>query len=195
MKPVDLKRSSDLLSKPVELATDERGLLYNRNVRTLMAANDVPPEALPAAEACAALGHASRLMHLSMERWAETQGLSETRIGILFMLRHLAGDGVPLGTLAARLHVSPRNVTGLVDNLERDGLVTRVPEPSDRRSVLAKLTEQGRQRIDACGQQAVDRQRDLVRGFSAEELAQLRHLCLRIVQNMEDHLSKHEETL
>ncbi|HKF77458.1 MAG TPA: MarR family transcriptional regulator [Candidatus Dormibacteraeota bacterium] len=176
----------DDVSGPAELETDARGRLFSRRVRTLMAAGGVPGEALPAVEACAALGRAGRLMHQAMERWAERQGLSETRLGVLLMLRHLGGDGVPLGTLAASLHVSPRNVTGLVDNLERDGLVTRVADPTDRRSVLARLTDSGRQRIDACWLEAVDRQQDLLEGFSGDELAQLRHLCLRIVKNMEE---------
>lgn len=180
----------DDVARPAELETDEQGRLFSRRVRTLMAAGGVPGEALPAVEASAALGHAGRLMHLAMERWADKQGLSETRLGVLFTLRHLGGEGVPLGTLAESLHVSPRNVTGLVDHLERDGLVTRVADPTDRRSVLARLTDSGRQRIDACWQEAVGRQRDLLEGFSQEELAQLRHLCLRIVKNMEDRFTK-----
>jgi len=81
-----------------------------------------------------------------MDAWADRFGLSATRHehGILFMLRHQPG-GVPLGLMATRLHVSPRNVTGLVDHLERDGLVARVAEPADRRSVLARLTAEGRE--------------------------------------------------
>src|SRR6266853_654254 len=53
-----------------------------------------------------------------------------------------------LGDLADELDSTPRNITGLVDHLERDGLVERVPDPQDRRSVRARLTPAGRERIE-----------------------------------------------
>ena len=42
-----------------------------------------------------------------------------------------------------------RNVTGLVDTLERDGLVRRVPDRHDRRSVLAQITPAGQAWIES----------------------------------------------
>lgn len=45
--------------------------------------------------------------------------------------------------LATALDVSPRNITGLVDGLERDGFVAREPHPSDRRAMLVMLTARG----------------------------------------------------
>ncbi|MGH7471194.1 MAG: MarR family winged helix-turn-helix transcriptional regulator, partial [Longimicrobiales bacterium] len=38
------------------------------------------------------------------------------------------------------------NVTQLVDRLENDGLVRRIADPNDRRSVLAVVTDLGRER-------------------------------------------------
>jgi len=93
---------------------------------------------------------------------------------------------VPLGALAARLHVTPRNVTGLIDHLERDGLVARVPDPGDRRSVLAHLTERGTARVDAMGDETYRQQQALLAGFSQDELVRLRHLCLKLAAKMEE---------
>lgn len=45
--------------------------------------------------------------------------------------------------LADRLSVTKRNITTLVDGLENDGLATRSPHPTDRRSKLVALTENG----------------------------------------------------
>jgi DNA-binding MarR family transcriptional regulator len=39
--------------------------------------------------------------------------------------------------------VTARNVTGLVDALEHDGLVERLPYPNDRRASLVRLTPAG----------------------------------------------------
>ena len=174
--------------KHFNIQADEHGLLYNVQVRQQMSAH-VAPDAMPALEAFSALAFAARLMHRTMDAWADQFGLSGTRLGVLFMLRHQP-EGVPLGLMATRLHFTPRNVTGLVDHLERDGLVTRVPDPADRRSVLARLTDQGRDRIDAVWEQAIRLQRDLLDGFTDKELAQLRDFCLRVVAKLGGQLPK-----
>jgi DNA-binding MarR family transcriptional regulator len=45
--------------------------------------------------------------------------------------------------LSGELGVTARNVTGLVDALQRDGLVEPLPHPNDRRAVLVRLTPVG----------------------------------------------------
>jgi DNA-binding MarR family transcriptional regulator len=77
-------------------------------------------------------------------------------------------------------------VTGLIDHLERDGLVARVPDPDDRRSVLAQLTEAGTERVNAMGDETYRQQQALLAGFSKDELIQLRHLCLKLATKFEE---------
>ena len=182
MKQFTMKATTTDWSKRLVVATDDDGLLFSPQMREVLTER-VPAEALPAVEAFAAIGLAARQLRARMERWCEKEGLGETRLGILFMLRH-AGAAVPLGALAARMHVTPRNVTGLIDHLERDGLVARIPDPDDRRSVLAQLTERGRERVDAMGDVSFRQQQGLLAGFSHDELVQLRHLCLKLVSNV-----------
>jgi len=170
--------------KRLRVEEDEQGRLYSPDMREVMTRR-VSPETLPAVEAFAAIGLAARQLHHRMDRWCEREGLSETRLGILFMLHHVP-DGVPLGVLAGRMHVSARNVTGLIDHLERDGLVVRVPDPADRRSVLARLTESGHQRVAGMATSTSEWQQRLLAGFAPEELAQVRHLCLKLVTNMNE---------
>jgi DNA-binding MarR family transcriptional regulator len=45
-----------------------------------------------------------------------------------------------MADLAGELDVTPRNVTAIVDGLEADGLVRRVPHATDRRVTLVELT-------------------------------------------------------
>ena len=173
--------------KHFNIDADENGLLYNVQVWQQLAAR-VAPDAMPALQAFSALVFAAKLMHRRMDAWADRFGLSATRLGILFMLRHQP-EGVPLGLMATRLHVSPRNVTGLVDHLEHYGLVAR-SRSGDRRSVLARLTAEGRETTDAVWEQAIRLQRDLFDGFSDRVLMHLRHLCLRVVAKLEGKLPK-----
>jgi DNA-binding MarR family transcriptional regulator len=49
-----------------------------------------------------------------------------------------------MGKLGARLQVHPASVTSAVDRLERQGYVRREPHPTDGRTTLAVLTDEGR---------------------------------------------------
>ena len=53
-------------------------------------------------------------------------------------------DGLRMGELSRRMMVTGGNVTGITDQLEQEGLVARVPDPSDRRAYSVRLTEVGR---------------------------------------------------
>jgi DNA-binding MarR family transcriptional regulator len=119
-----------------------------------------------------------------MQRWADRFGLSEGRFQILVRLHHEASGRFTMGELAEMLDITPRTVTGLVDNLERDGLVRRVADPEDRRSVYAEITDQGRDRVTALWREAAGIQAIVTRGLKESELIQLRHLCLRLIQAM-----------
>lgn len=52
-------------------------------------------------------------------------------------------NGLRMNQISQRLMVSGGNVTGITDQLEKEGLVVRTPDPSDRRVVTVKLTESG----------------------------------------------------
>ncbi|MFI5283169.1 MAG: MarR family winged helix-turn-helix transcriptional regulator [Candidatus Dormibacterales bacterium] len=168
-----------------DLESDTDGRLYSPRLRELF---EQMKGKTAAVEALAALRFAARSISLLQDRWAEGHGLSEGRLGVLFRLYR--GGTMPLGDLAHNLDSSPRNITGLVDHLERDGLVERVPDPDDRRSIRARLTEAGRTRIEAIWKEGLERQFEVVEGLTNEDLAQLRHLCLQLVRNARKELGR-----
>lgn len=53
-------------------------------------------------------------------------------------------DSQPFKDLAAAIGCTRPTMTGVVDTLEKNGLVRRAPNPHDRRSVLVTLTEMGK---------------------------------------------------
>jgi DNA-binding MarR family transcriptional regulator len=184
MNEINVKTGVDL-PPTHELARDDDGRLYSVGMRQLFASLQVDTSAV---EALAALRIAGKSVRLLQERWAERHGLSEGRLGVMFRL-HRRGE-CQLGDLAEDLDSTPRNITGLVDHLEKDGLVERIPDPNDRRSVHARLTEAGRAQIEAIWKEGLDHQFDLVGGMSKDDLAQLRHLCLQLVENARKELGK-----
>jgi DNA-binding MarR family transcriptional regulator len=71
---------------------------------------------------------------------ADRAGLS---FGKLRALRRIAVRPMSMRDLAALLTVDPPNLTPVVDDLERAGLVERLPHPTDRRIKLVTATERG----------------------------------------------------
>ena len=78
-----------------------------------------------------------------LERCLLPWGLSLSKLRALEQLAD-EPEGMPLGHLADRLCCVKSNVTQLVQRLETDGFVRRVPDPADRRCVVAVITERGR---------------------------------------------------
>jgi DNA-binding MarR family transcriptional regulator len=87
--------------------------------------------------AAAAAGFAS-----AFERWSNHKaieaGLGAQRLRLLNAVQ--CHGPQKMADLAGALAVTPRNVTALVDGLEADGLIRRVPHSTDRRVTMVELT-------------------------------------------------------
>lgn len=68
------------------------------------------------------------------------------RFDLMAQLERCSG-GLRMSELSQRLMVSGGNVTGITDQLEREGLVLRTRQPGDRRAYTVKLTETGLRRF------------------------------------------------
>ena len=95
-----------------------------------------------------------------------------------------AAAGLTMGELSSRLMVSNGNVTGLAEALVREGLVSRVPEPEDRRSLRLRLTAAGKRAFDAMTpvhEQWID---TMMQGLSRAEMAHLIELLGKLKQSL-----------
>src|SRR5258707_13767478 len=79
------------------------------------------------------LNEVLRPVGLTFPRYAAPMLLPFTRTGAL-----------PLGKVGERLQVHRTVVTNIVDKLEKDEFVRRVPHEADRRTTLAEITASGR---------------------------------------------------
>jgi DNA-binding MarR family transcriptional regulator len=71
-------------------------------------------------------------------------GLTFPRYEALMLLSFTRTGALPLGKIGERLQVHRTSVTNIVDKLEADGLVRRVPHAEDRRATLAEISDAGR---------------------------------------------------
>jgi DNA-binding MarR family transcriptional regulator len=93
-----------------------------------------------------------------VERVLKPFGLTFARYEVLMLLHFSRTGALPVGKVGERLQVHPASVTNAVSRLERDGLVERRPNPDDGRSVMATITDEGRERAVA----ATERLNELV---------------------------------
>jgi DNA-binding MarR family transcriptional regulator len=93
-------------------------------------------------------------------------GLTFARYEVLMLLSFSRRRALPMSKLGERLQVHPASVTNAVGRLERDGLVTRRPNPDDGRGTLARITSKG----EVVAREATEQLNGLV--FSAVELGE-----------------------
>jgi DNA-binding MarR family transcriptional regulator len=71
-------------------------------------------------------------------------GLTFARYEVLMLLMFSRAGALPLSKVGARLQVHPTSVTNAVNRLADDGLIARLPHPTDGRTTLAEITPTGR---------------------------------------------------
>jgi DNA-binding MarR family transcriptional regulator len=106
-------------------------------------------------------------------------GLSVPKLAALQRLSDASG-ALPLGQLADRLACVKSNVTQLIDRLEADGLVTRAPDPTDRRSRLAVMTEAGRRACQEGARVQREVEEQLFSALTADEAARLTEIMFKL---------------
>ncbi len=77
---------------------------------------------------------------------------------------------LPVGELAGAAGLSPASVSQMLDHLEQEGQVERLRSQADRRVVVAKLTRNGRRRIETRKARWHARWEQALEGVDAEEL-------------------------
>lgn len=102
--------------------------------------------------AMASLMRATALVTDEVDRVLKTVDLTRTGWLVMITLQMSDDNARPLGQLSKVLLVHPTTVTMVIDQLEKAKLVTRKPHPTDRRTVLAKLTPKGVSQVQAANE-------------------------------------------
>jgi DNA-binding MarR family transcriptional regulator len=95
-------------------------------------------------------------------------------------------QGLLMSELSQRLMVSNGNITGITDNLERDGLVERLLLPEDRRARKVRLTEKGRETFEGMAHTHEAWIHEYLSSLSVEEQKMLYTLLGKLKQGMQE---------
>ena len=132
------------------------------------------------------IGGINRRIRWMHDETLEQLDLNYTDWHVLTAL-HWAGEPYrrKAGELARRIELTSGAMTSRLDALEKEGLVRRLRDPSDRRSVLVELTEKGMQKHEqALGIQA-DKEALLAAALTDREKEQLNGLLRRVMITLE----------
>ena len=102
------------------------------------------PEPVAAMHAVTSVMRAQQILLARLNALLAGHELTFARYEALMLLLYSRAGALPVGKMGDRLQVHRTSVSSLVEGLERLGMVTRAPHPSDRRTTLVTLTEAGR---------------------------------------------------
>ena len=133
--------------------------------RSVMDASGAAPDAALVAQRLTTI-----TLHL-LRRLARGEHVTGIRPARLSALATLSADGpTTLGGLARRERVTPPSMTRLVQALEADGLVERVPSATDGREVGVRITAAGERLLGERGQARSDAVAGWLRPLDVDEL-------------------------
>ena len=97
--------------------------------------------------ASAAIFRANKIVTARMDTVLSALDMTTARYELLGLLDNTEGGRLSLGELGRTTLYHPATMTYTIDGLEKRGLITRQPDPSDRRAVLAEITPEGRRLV------------------------------------------------
>ena len=132
------------------------------------------------AELLQALWRAAHVSRARIGAVAEEGGVTFQQYMVLSVLAGASDTGLPTLEIASRMVERAPAITGLVDRLERQGLVRRQRIESDRRQIRCVLTEQGRELVSRLDAEVADASAKAIGMLTGHEVGVLRHLLARV---------------
>jgi DNA-binding MarR family transcriptional regulator len=153
----------------------------------------LPPVSRPTENAVRELVRTFGLLERVMQPYFARFGISGAQWGALRNLHRAEQEGLPglrLTDLGQRLLIRPPSVTGVVDRLERAGLVVRDGLATDLRVKRVGLTDKGRrlvERVLAMHDGQID---TVLGGLNRTEQAELQRLLARLGQHLQGLIAR-----
>jgi len=135
-----------------------------------------PPGAMAAVTS---IMRVQQIIQSAVDAALRPHGLTFARYEALVLLTFSSRGSLPMRVMGERLQLHPTSVTNIVDRLEADGMVKRIPHATDRRTTLAEITEVGRQRRQAATEAVTTIDFGLC-GLTPRQTGQLTELLARV---------------
>lgn len=99
-------------------------------------------------------------------------------------------DGVPIKTVSDQCGLAITSLTTMLERMEKQGLITRIQDPSDKRKTLLFLTDKARSLKNDYDEVSNQMGDIYYRGFSVKEIRQFEGYLDRVRNNLEEWMEK-----
>lgn len=99
-------------------------------------------------------------------------------------------DGLPIVELSRKTGLAKTTLTGMLDRLESQGLITRCSDSADRRQIIIRLAEKAKQLNSDYTRVSQEMNQLFYRGFSNDEIIHFENTLKRILKNLEESESQ-----
>ncbi|MEA2063376.1 MAG: MarR family transcriptional regulator [Gemmatimonadota bacterium] len=114
--------------------------------------------------------HTGTLLSKEGDRLLRPFGLTDAQFNVLVLLKYHSVDGrINQTSLGKMLLVNRSNITGLVDRMEKAGLVRRISDPQDRRVNYVTMTDAGGRVLEKAHQAYLSRIEEVMSNLSAQD--------------------------
>lgn len=122
-------------------------------------------------------------------RYFQKSDLTDAQFNVLVQLKYASGRSLSQSALGRRLVVNKADMTGIIDRLEKTGLVERRPHPTDRRVHMVSMTKKGEKMVDALEPGYFDGVYRLMTGVPEKDLRNLNRVLEKVRRNISLMLS------
>lgn len=126
--------------------------------------------------------HTGDVVSRSEAEFLARHGLNQARLIVLVLLDGAENGSLRSSELADHAKVSRATITGLLDTMEKAGLISRAADPHDRRAFNVKITPKGEKLLAAVQPQLMAWTQDILSALSPHERTQLVKLLRKTQQ-------------
>ena len=130
------------------------------------------------------ISRVSLVVTSALKRNFAVSGVEQVKPAYLCVLMSLwQEDGLKVIDLGKQAGLEPSTMTGLLDRMERDQLVSRTPDPNDRRVLRICLTKMGKQVREPILKVVDNVLADLFSGISGDDISRTKKLLRQVLTN------------
>ena len=111
----------------------------------------------------------SRIRKKVVDKAVAPMGITRSQFWVLVNIARYGQDGIAQTELARLMSVGKVSLGGLIDRMEANGILERLPDPIDRRAKKVLMTQKGEELLHRLQDVALDINKQIMKGITKEQ--------------------------
>ena len=131
------------------------------------------------------LRYSNKLEQIIDDKLRQNHKQNISRFDVLSQLEREKENGLTVGDLASRLIASKGNITGLIDRMQKDELITKVSRTDDRRSYIISIKDKGLKLFNEMAENNAEWVEDALSAIDIESMSEFTQFLNQARQNLD----------